>query len=156
MGGGAMATPPVGAMIGGGGVPSDHRTIQRPTTTNLHSHLPSSSSHLNQPLSSSTRFEPMDGRDDHKTTIRTHSSHYGSVFGSVPSDEVRKAMSDLQRNELFKNTLRKAAYAWKRIIEIHLSEEEAANYETWQAQTSKHNIRFPGSSTSNPFDSDLE
>ncbi|KAI8007311.1 hypothetical protein LOK49_LG07G00855 [Camellia lanceoleosa] len=85
MGGGAMATPPVGAMIGGGGVPSDHRTIQRPTTTNLHSHLPSSSSHLNQPLSSSTRFEPMDGRDDHKTTIRTHSSHYGSVFGSVPS-----------------------------------------------------------------------
>ncbi|KAL7258619.1 hypothetical protein ACSBR1_004689 [Camellia fascicularis] len=105
MGGGAMATPPVGAMIGGGGVPSDHRTIQRPTTTNLHSHHPSSSSsssssssHLNQPLSSFTRFEPMDGRDDHKTTIRTHSSHYGSVFGSVPSrTEVQKAMSDLQR-----------------------------------------------------------
>ncbi|CAL5401285.1 unnamed protein product [Camellia sinensis] len=98
MGGGAMATPPVGAMIGGGGVPSDHHTIQRPTTTNLHSHLPSSSSHLNQPLSSSTRFEPMDGRDDHKTTIRTHSSHYGSVFGSVPSrTEVQKAISDLQR-----------------------------------------------------------
>ncbi|KAL7167202.1 hypothetical protein ACSBR2_037807 [Camellia fascicularis] len=32
----------------------------------------------------------------------------------------------LGRNELFKNTLRKAAYAWKRIIELHLSEEEAA------------------------------
>ncbi|GMP62024.1 hypothetical protein CsSME_00024282 [Camellia sinensis var. sinensis] len=104
MGGGTMATPPVGAMIGRGGVPSDHHTIQRPTTTNLHSHHPSSSSssssHLNQPLSSSTRFEPVDGRDDHKTTIRTHSSHHGSVFGSVPSrTEVQKAISDLQRIE---------------------------------------------------------
>nr|XP_009587601.1 peroxisomal acyl-coenzyme A oxidase 1-like isoform X1 [Nicotiana tomentosiformis] len=32
----------------------------------------------------------------------------------------------LPRKELFKNTLRKAAYAWKRIIELRLSEEEAA------------------------------
>ncbi|XP_059639901.1 peroxisomal acyl-coenzyme A oxidase 1-like [Cornus florida] len=32
----------------------------------------------------------------------------------------------LARKELFKNTLRKAAYAWKRIIELRLSEEEAA------------------------------
>lgn len=32
----------------------------------------------------------------------------------------------LSRKELFKNTLRKAAYAWKTIIDLHLSEEEAA------------------------------
>ncbi|GMP95716.1 hypothetical protein CsSME_00044653 [Camellia sinensis var. sinensis] len=32
----------------------------------------------------------------------------------------------LSRKDLFKNTLRKAAYAWKRIIELRLSEEEAA------------------------------
>ncbi|XAR70483.1 Acyl-CoA oxidase [Bertholletia excelsa] len=32
----------------------------------------------------------------------------------------------LSRKELFNNTLRKAAYAWKRIIELHLSEEEAS------------------------------
>ncbi|TKY55474.1 Peroxisomal acyl-coenzyme A oxidase 1 [Spatholobus suberectus] len=32
----------------------------------------------------------------------------------------------LDRKELFKNTLRKATYAWKRIIELRLSEEEAA------------------------------
>ncbi|CAN0908439.1 Peroxisomal acyl-coenzyme A oxidase 1 [Linum grandiflorum] len=31
----------------------------------------------------------------------------------------------LSRKELFKNTLRKATYAWKRIIELRLSEEEA-------------------------------
>ncbi|KGN49757.2 peroxisomal acyl-coenzyme A oxidase 1 [Cucumis sativus] len=31
----------------------------------------------------------------------------------------------LTRKELFKNTLRKAAYAWKKIIELKLSEEEA-------------------------------
>ncbi|KAI9111088.1 hypothetical protein K1719_017963 [Acacia pycnantha] len=31
----------------------------------------------------------------------------------------------LGRKELFKNTLRKAAYAWKRIIELRLNEEEA-------------------------------
>ncbi|KAB1216989.1 Peroxisomal acyl-coenzyme A oxidase 1 [Morella rubra] len=35
------------------------------------------------------------------------------------------------RKELFKNTLRKAAHAWKRIIELHLSEEEAANLRTF-------------------------
>ncbi|KAG2679858.1 hypothetical protein I3760_11G071400 [Carya illinoinensis] len=32
----------------------------------------------------------------------------------------------LSRKDLFKNTLRKAAHAWKRIIELRLSEEEAA------------------------------
>ncbi|XP_059657599.1 peroxisomal acyl-coenzyme A oxidase 1-like [Cornus florida] len=32
----------------------------------------------------------------------------------------------LSRKELFKNTLRKATYAWKRIIELRLSEEEAS------------------------------
>lgn len=32
----------------------------------------------------------------------------------------------LGRKELFKNTLRKAAHAWKRIIELRLSEEEAS------------------------------
>ncbi|KAK4844050.1 hypothetical protein QYF36_015791 [Acer negundo] len=32
----------------------------------------------------------------------------------------------LGRKELFKNTLRKATYAWKRIIELRLSEEEAS------------------------------
>lgn len=32
----------------------------------------------------------------------------------------------LSRKELFRNTLRKAAYAWKRIIELRLSEEEAS------------------------------
>ncbi|KAH8521318.1 hypothetical protein Peur_040028 [Populus x canadensis] len=31
----------------------------------------------------------------------------------------------LGRKELFKNTLRKAAHAWKRILELHLTEEEA-------------------------------
>lgn len=31
----------------------------------------------------------------------------------------------LSRKELFKNTLRKAAHAWKRIVELRLSEEEA-------------------------------
>ncbi|GAB2300839.1 acyl-coenzyme A oxidase [Dionaea muscipula] len=31
----------------------------------------------------------------------------------------------LDRKELFKNTLRKAAHAWKRIVELRLSEEEA-------------------------------
>ncbi|CAI0413141.1 unnamed protein product [Linum tenue] len=31
----------------------------------------------------------------------------------------------MSRKELFKNTLRKAAYAWKRIIELRLTEEEA-------------------------------
>ncbi|XP_058104382.1 peroxisomal acyl-coenzyme A oxidase 1-like [Magnolia sinica] len=31
----------------------------------------------------------------------------------------------MSRKELFKNTLRKASYAWKRIIELRLSEEEA-------------------------------
>ncbi|KAK4389542.1 Peroxisomal acyl-coenzyme A oxidase 1 [Sesamum angolense] len=32
----------------------------------------------------------------------------------------------LPRKELFKNTLRKAAHAWKRILELRLSEEEAS------------------------------
>ncbi|KAF8019388.1 hypothetical protein BT93_G0152 [Corymbia citriodora subsp. variegata] len=32
----------------------------------------------------------------------------------------------LSRKELFKNTLRKAAYAWKRIMELRLTEEEAS------------------------------
>ncbi|KAH7835370.1 hypothetical protein Vadar_025524 [Vaccinium darrowii] len=32
----------------------------------------------------------------------------------------------LSRKDLFKNTLRKAAYAWKTIVDLHLSEEEAA------------------------------
>lgn len=32
----------------------------------------------------------------------------------------------LSRKELFKNTLRKAAYAWKTIVDLRLSEEEAA------------------------------
>ncbi|XP_027335034.1 peroxisomal acyl-coenzyme A oxidase 1-like isoform X1 [Abrus precatorius] len=32
----------------------------------------------------------------------------------------------LSRKELFKNTLRKATYAWKKIIELRLSEEEAS------------------------------
>nr|GMD94230.1 peroxisomal acyl-coenzyme A oxidase 1-like [Ipomoea batatas] len=31
----------------------------------------------------------------------------------------------MPRKELFKNTLRKATYAWKRIIELRLTEEEA-------------------------------
>ncbi|XP_047331928.1 peroxisomal acyl-coenzyme A oxidase 1-like [Impatiens glandulifera] len=32
----------------------------------------------------------------------------------------------LGRKELFKNTLRKAAYGWKMIEELHLTEEEAS------------------------------
>ncbi|KAL9259766.1 Peroxisomal acyl-coenzyme A oxidase 1-like protein [Drosera capensis] len=32
----------------------------------------------------------------------------------------------LDRKELFRNTLRKAAYAWKRIVELRLSEDEAS------------------------------
>ncbi|KAK9144548.1 hypothetical protein Sjap_004451 [Stephania japonica] len=34
----------------------------------------------------------------------------------------------LGRKELFKNTMRKAAHAWKRIIELRLSEEEASRF----------------------------
>ncbi|EEF37074.1 peroxisomal acyl-coenzyme A oxidase 1 [Ricinus communis] len=37
----------------------------------------------------------------------------------------------LSRKELFKNTLRKAAHAWKRIIELRLSEEEASKLRTF-------------------------
>ncbi|KAL7165054.1 hypothetical protein ACSBR2_040859 [Camellia fascicularis] len=41
----------------------------------------------------------------------------------------------LSRKDLFKNTLRKAAYAWKRIIELRLSEEEAAKLRFFVDQT---------------------
>ncbi|KAL2321548.1 hypothetical protein Fmac_025927 [Flemingia macrophylla] len=46
----------------------------------------------------------------------------------VASDPVFKKdnRAMLDRKELFKNTLRKAAYAWKRIIELRLSEQEAS------------------------------
>jgi acyl-CoA oxidase len=47
----------------------------------------------------------------------------------------------MDRKELFKNTLRKAAYAWKRILELRLSEEEAAmlrNYVDEPAFTDLH------------------
>ncbi|KAJ8555099.1 hypothetical protein K7X08_001597 [Anisodus acutangulus] len=37
----------------------------------------------------------------------------------------------LPRKELFKNTLKKAAYAWKRIIDLRLSEEEATQLRRW-------------------------
>ncbi|KAK4422908.1 Peroxisomal acyl-coenzyme A oxidase 1 [Sesamum alatum] len=53
------------------------------------------------------------------------------------SDRISKLVADdpafrkddrtmLSRKELFKNTIRKAVYAWKRIVELHLSEEEAS------------------------------
>ncbi|OIV93364.1 hypothetical protein TanjilG_21075 [Lupinus angustifolius] len=46
----------------------------------------------------------------------------------VASDPVfrKDNRSMLGRKELFKNTLRKATYAWKRIIELRLNEEEAS------------------------------
>ncbi|KAG5564810.1 hypothetical protein RHGRI_000870 [Rhododendron griersonianum] len=61
----------------------------------------------------------------------------GSPHAFVVSDRISKLVasdpgfrkdnrSTLSRKELFKNTLRKAAYAWKTIIDLHLSEEEAA------------------------------
>ncbi|XP_022922392.1 peroxisomal acyl-coenzyme A oxidase 1-like [Cucurbita moschata] len=37
----------------------------------------------------------------------------------------KDSRAQLTRKELFKNTLRKATYAWKRILELKLSEEEA-------------------------------
>ncbi|BAT75827.1 peroxisomal acyl-coenzyme A oxidase 1-like [Vigna umbellata] len=40
----------------------------------------------------------------------------------------------LGRKELFKNTLKKAVYAWKRIIELRLTEEEAAMLRTFVDQ----------------------
>ncbi|XAR54930.1 Acyl-CoA oxidase [Bertholletia excelsa] len=60
----------------------------------------------------------------------------GSRHAFEVSDRMAKLVADdpafrkdtramLGRKELFKNTLRKAAYAWKRIIELNLSEEEA-------------------------------
>ncbi|CAH9120055.1 unnamed protein product [Cuscuta europaea] len=46
----------------------------------------------------------------------------------VASDPVfsKDGRTMMPRKELFKNTLRKATYAWKRIIELRLTEEEAA------------------------------
>ncbi|XP_075478361.1 peroxisomal acyl-coenzyme A oxidase 1-like [Primulina tabacum] len=61
----------------------------------------------------------------------------GSPHAFEVSDRISKLVANdpvfrkdertmLPRKELFKNTLRKAAYAWKRIIELHLTEEEAS------------------------------
>ncbi|KAL3630055.1 acyl-coenzyme A oxidase [Castilleja foliolosa] len=61
----------------------------------------------------------------------------GSPHNLEVSDRISKLVADdpgfrkddrtmLPRKELFKNTLRKAAYAWKRIVELRLSEEEAS------------------------------
>lgn len=61
----------------------------------------------------------------------------GSRHAFEISDRISKLVADdpvfrkddrtmLPRKELFKNTLRKAAYAWKRILELRLSEEEAS------------------------------
>ncbi|KAL0409356.1 UNVERIFIED_CONTAM: Peroxisomal acyl-coenzyme A oxidase 1 [Sesamum radiatum] len=61
----------------------------------------------------------------------------GSQHALEVSDRISKLVADdpafrkddrtmLPRKELFKNTLRKAVYAWKRIVELHLSEEEAS------------------------------
>ncbi|WOL08880.1 peroxisomal acyl-coenzyme A oxidase 1-like [Canna indica] len=46
----------------------------------------------------------------------------------VASDPIfrKDNRADLGRKELFKNTLRKAAHAWKRITELRLTEEEAS------------------------------
>ncbi|KAL0296277.1 UNVERIFIED_CONTAM: Peroxisomal acyl-coenzyme A oxidase 1 [Sesamum radiatum] len=61
----------------------------------------------------------------------------GSQHALEVSDRISKLVADdpafrkdertmLSRKELFKNTLRKAVYAWKRIVELRLSEEEAS------------------------------
>ncbi|CAL5187671.1 unnamed protein product [Lathyrus oleraceus] len=42
--------------------------------------------------------------------------------------------ASLDRKELFKNTLRKAAYAWKKIIELRLTEQEANKLRTFVDQ----------------------
>ncbi|XP_058778181.1 peroxisomal acyl-coenzyme A oxidase 1-like [Vicia villosa] len=42
--------------------------------------------------------------------------------------------ASLDRKELFKNTLRKAAYAWKKIIELRLTEKEANKLRTFVDQ----------------------
>lgn len=62
---------------------------------------------------------------------------YGSPHALEVSDRMSRLVASdpafrkdnrpmLGRKELFKNTLKKAAYAWKRIIELRLSEEEAS------------------------------
>lgn len=61
----------------------------------------------------------------------------GSRHALEVSDRIAKLVADdpefrkdnramLPRKELFKNTLRKTAYAWKRIIDLRLTEEEAS------------------------------
>ncbi|KAL2233012.1 peroxisomal acyl-coenzyme A oxidase 1 [Sesamum indicum] len=61
----------------------------------------------------------------------------GSQHALEVSDRISKLVANdpafrkddrtmLSRKELFKNTLRKAVYAWKRIVELRLSEEEAS------------------------------
>ncbi|CAL0311649.1 unnamed protein product [Lupinus luteus] len=56
----------------------------------------------------------------------------------VASDPVFKKdnVSTLGRKELFKNTLKKAAHAWKRINELGLNEEEALKLRTFMDQPS--------------------
>ncbi|KAE9613135.1 hypothetical protein Lal_00027466 [Lupinus albus] len=56
----------------------------------------------------------------------------------VASDPVFKkdTVTTLGRKELFKNTLRKAAHAWKRINELRLNEEEALKLRTFMDQPS--------------------
>ncbi|KAG4930433.1 hypothetical protein JHK84_047414 [Glycine max] len=56
---------------------------------------------------------------EQKLTALYH--HHSSYFAFRKDDRVV-----LDRKALFMNTLRKTAYAWKRIIELRLSEEEAA------------------------------
>ncbi|XP_042505507.1 peroxisomal acyl-coenzyme A oxidase 1-like [Macadamia integrifolia] len=48
----------------------------------------------------------------------------------------------LSRKELFKNTLRKAAYAWKRIIELRLTEEEASRLRYYIDETAYTDLHW--------------
>ncbi|XP_043716446.1 peroxisomal acyl-coenzyme A oxidase 1-like [Telopea speciosissima] len=48
----------------------------------------------------------------------------------------------LSRKELFKNTLRKAAYAWQRILELRLNEEEASRLRFYVDETAYTDLHW--------------
>ncbi|GAB2292181.1 acyl-coenzyme A oxidase [Dionaea muscipula] len=55
------------------------------------------------------------------SSVSFHTYAYFWDFWAFKKDD----QTMLGRKELFRNTLRKAAHAWKRMIKLHLSEEEA-------------------------------
>ncbi|KAK6157947.1 hypothetical protein DH2020_005261 [Rehmannia glutinosa] len=77
----------------------------------------------------------------------------GSQHNLEVSNRISKLVADdpafrkddrtmLPRKELFKNTLRKAAYAWKRINELRLSEEEASKLRFYVDETAYTDLHW--------------